>query len=181
MNGHPEWDVIKVEYRFAATARRDRVRKRESHFRNLLPGAHGFLLRRTRDYAKNFLLFHDEEIVPVNLDFSAGVLTKENVIAFFEREREKLAFVIGPAFANRNNFTFLWLVFGRIRDDNSAPSRASFFDTPHQNAVVERDKCVSPCVQTPVSLEFVGLEDSYEKPTLARVTHVEAPTADMLD
>ena len=150
---------MKVECRFAATARRDRIRKRELHFRNLRPDAHGFVLRRTRDHTKNFFLFHDEEIVPVDLDFSARVLTEENVIAFFEREREKFAFVIGPAVANRDNFTFLWLVFGRIRDDNSAPSRASFFDTPHQNAVVERNKCVSPCVQTPVSLEFVCLED----------------------
>src|SRR5205823_11152698 len=101
---------------------------------NLSLGSHGLFLRSTGDDSEDFLLFHDEEVFSVNLDLGTGVLAEQNAVAFFYREGKKLAFVIGLALPNREDFAFLWLIFGRIRDDDAASSCASFFYSPHQNA-----------------------------------------------
>ncbi len=59
--------------------------------------------------------------------------------------REHFAFVVGLALANRDDFALLWFVFSRVRDDDSTPSCADFFYSPHQNAVVQWGKLCGHC------------------------------------
>src|SRR5271157_4732695 len=47
--------------------------------------------------AKDFFLAHDQEVFAVNLDLGAGVLAKQDAVAFLHIEREGLAFVVGLA------------------------------------------------------------------------------------
>ena len=54
----------------------------------LLLCSYGLFLGRAGDDAEDFLLFHDEEVFSVNLDLSAGILAKQNAVAFFYRERK---------------------------------------------------------------------------------------------
>src|ERR1700687_771978 len=53
-----------------------------------------FLLGRTSHHAENLFLAHDDEIFTIQLDLRTGVLAKQNVIAFFYRQREHLPLVI---------------------------------------------------------------------------------------
>src|SRR5882762_1124150 len=106
-------------------------------------GSYGLFLRRTGDDAQDLLLLHDEEVFSIKLDLGAGVLAEQNAVALLYRERKDLAFVIGLASANRDDFPFLWFIFGRIGNDEATPSGASFFYSPHQDAVVEWGKFCS--------------------------------------
>ena len=63
---------------------------------------------------------HDEEIFAINLDFGAGVLAEQDAVAFFHSEREHLAFIVGLALADGDDFAFLRFVFGGVGDDDAA-------------------------------------------------------------
>src|SRR5579864_4097799 len=49
--------------------------------------------------AEDFIFFHDDELFAIDLDFGAGVLAEQDAVAFFDGQREGLAFVVGAAFA----------------------------------------------------------------------------------
>src|SRR5207237_5830459 len=70
-------------------------------------------LGRTRNDAKNFFLFHNEEILSIKFDLGAGVLAEQNAVAFLHREREQLTFIVGLALPDRDDSALLWFIFGR--------------------------------------------------------------------
>src|SRR5207237_8505144 len=95
------------------------------------------LLGGTRNDAKNFFFFHNEEIPSIKLDLGTGVLAEQNAVAFLHRKWEQLAFIVGLAIPHGDDSTLLWFIFGRI-GDNEASSRSSrFFYAAHQDAVME--------------------------------------------
>ena len=69
----------------------------------------------------------------------------------FYVEREDLAFVVGLAFADGDDFTFLGLFLGGVGDDDAATDGFTLFDTTNQDAIVQRSKggrygCSCHCV-----------------------------------
>src|SRR5208337_991244 len=70
--------------------------------------------------AEYFFLAHDQEVFAVNLDLGAGVLAKQDAVAFLHIEREGFTFVVGLAPAHRDHFALLRLVLGAVRDNDSA-------------------------------------------------------------
>ena len=65
----------------------------ENHYHYVGPFADylGYIYSNTPDTAtdaKDFLLFHNEEVIPINLDLGPGVLAEQNRVAFFHGERE---------------------------------------------------------------------------------------------
>ena len=67
---------------------------------------------RAGDDAEDFFFAHDDEIFTIQLDFGAGVFAEQNVVAFFNREREYLAFVVALAASDGDDFALLWFIFG---------------------------------------------------------------------
>ena len=63
-----------------------------------------FLASRARHDAENLFFAHDDEIFTIQLDLSTGVLAKQNVIAFLNRERKYLSFVVALAASNGYDF-----------------------------------------------------------------------------
>src|SRR5205823_5444080 len=66
----------------------------------LPPGSDGCLLADARQHAQNFLFLDNQKIFVVNLDLSARILAKQDVVSLFHREREDLAVFIAPALAH---------------------------------------------------------------------------------
>src|SRR5215469_3515123 len=80
--------------------------------RHLLLRSSEFFLRvaaRAREDAEDFVFLYDDELFAINLDLGAGVLAEQDAVAFFHRQREGLAFVVGPALADGNDFALLGL------------------------------------------------------------------------
>jgi hypothetical protein len=59
------------------------------------------------------------------------------VIAFFDGERENLAFVVAFAASNGDNLALGRFVFSAVRYNDAASGGAYFFYSADQNAVVE--------------------------------------------
>src|ERR1700692_2529931 len=86
---------------------------------NLAARADGFFLvragrsgvRSASKDAENFFFFHDDEVFAIDLDFGAGIFAEQDAVAFFNGERESLAFVVGAAFAGGDDFALLWFIF----------------------------------------------------------------------
>src|SRR5579872_3039429 len=62
--------------------------------------------------AEDFFFFHDDEVFAIDLDFGAGILAEQDAVAFFNRQREGLALVVGAAFTGGDDFALLGLVLG---------------------------------------------------------------------
>src|SRR5207245_4183418 len=80
---------------------------------------------------------HDDEVLTIELDFSAGVLTKQDSVAIFYVERTNLAVFIDLALADGNDFALLRLFFGRVGDDDATAGGLALFNATDQNAVME--------------------------------------------
>src|SRR5437879_770356 len=104
----------------------------------LPPRSDGFSLGDARQHAENFLFLHNQEIFAVNLDFSAGILSEQDVVSLFHRQREHLAVVIAPAFAYGDDLALQRLVLSTVRYEDSAASGCRFFYATNQYAVVQR-------------------------------------------
>src|SRR5437899_1306423 len=128
------------------TTRIETALSQENRGRDLLASTDGLasadtlFFGRTRNDAKNFFLFHNEEIVSIEFDLGTGVLAEQNAVAFLHRKWEQLAFIVGLALAHRDDSALLWFIFGRIGDDEASSRSSRFFYAAHQDAVMERCK-----------------------------------------
>src|SRR3954451_10306639 len=79
-----------------------------SYPRTVLPLRAGeFLLGRgsgAGQDSQDFVFLHDDELFAINLDLRAGVLAEQDAVAFFDGQREGLAFVVSAALAGRDDF-----------------------------------------------------------------------------
>src|ERR1017187_7400850 len=82
----------------------------------LSTAAKGSLLNDRVDVA----LFDDEELFPIELNFLAGVLAVEHLIADFNVHRDGFAIVGDAAGANGHDFTLIGLLFGGVRQNDTA-------------------------------------------------------------
>src|SRR5437660_1749144 len=102
-------------------------------------------LGRTGENSQNFVFFHDQEIFAIELNLGSGILAEQDPVALFYCQGEYLAFIVRAALADGDDFALLRLVFGAIRNDDSATSRFSFFHATHQDAVMEWGKLSHSC------------------------------------
>ena len=64
------------------------------------------------DDAEDFFLSHNQKLLAVDLDLGAGILAEQHAVARLHIQREDLAFVVGLALADGDDFAFLGFFFG---------------------------------------------------------------------
>src|SRR6186713_3010499 len=72
------------------------------------------------DHAHDVGLLHDQEFLAVELDLCARPLAEQHAVARFQVDRNELAVLVAAAGADCNDFAFLRLLLGGIRDDDPA-------------------------------------------------------------
>src|SRR5260370_18104368 len=93
------------------------------------------------DDAEDVLLLHDEEILAVEGDVVAGVLSEEHAISRLDVERDLLAVLRYPSLAHRDDLALLRLLLGAVRDhDRAAPGRLAL-DPLVEHSVVRLVQC----------------------------------------
>ena len=81
----------------------------------LTPGLRGLLLRnRLVDDAHDVGLLHDQEFLAVNLDLCARPFAEQHAITFFDIDRNKLAGLIAPTWADGDDLSLRGLLLGGI-------------------------------------------------------------------
>ena len=90
------------------------------------------------DDRQHFVLFHDEVILPIELDFLAGILTEEDRVAGCDVQGNALAIVLGLAASGRDDFALLGFFLRRVGNDDSPDLLFAFFKALDDDAVVER-------------------------------------------
>src|SRR6185369_6013395 len=61
--------------------------------------------------AEHFFLTHDEELFAIDLDLGSGILAEQDAVARLYFEGVNFAFFVALAFADGDDFAFLWFVF----------------------------------------------------------------------
>jgi hypothetical protein len=87
--------------------------------------------------AEDVFLLHDEILLTVELDLAAGVLAEEHAVPCLDVERVLLAGLGYSALADRDDFPFLRLLLGAVRDDDAAASSLFLLDSLDEDAVVQ--------------------------------------------
>src|SRR5262249_2692770 len=107
-----------------------------------IPPECSYLLRalafgRGLDHAEDVVLSQDQVFVAVELNLGPGVFPEQDPVAGFEVDRDPLAVVEQLAVAYRQNFSFLRLLFGRVRNVQTASHLLLLLQPAHDDAVVE--------------------------------------------
>src|SRR5205823_2233019 len=88
--------------------------------------------------AQDVALLHDQELLVVDLDFSARPFAEQHAIADLEIDRDQLAGFVTPARADRGDFALGRLFLRGIRNDDAASRLLFGVDTLDHDAVVKR-------------------------------------------
>src|SRR5271169_990899 len=88
--------------------------------------------------AHDVALFHDQELLTVELDFGARPLAEQNAVANLEIDRDQLAGFVAATRADGGDFALRGLFLGTVRNDNAASCLLFGVDTLDHNAVVKR-------------------------------------------
>src|SRR6266478_9477921 len=105
------------------------------------------------DDAEDVLLLHYEEILAVEGDVVAGVLSKEHAISRLDVERDLLAVLRYPSLADRDDLALLRLLLGAVRDDDRAAPGRLVLDPLDEDSVVQRVQCGVFCLSHDVRSE----------------------------
>src|SRR6266496_4903785 len=73
---------------------------------------------KSRDNADDVVFAHMQQVLTVQLEFLAGVLAEENLVADLDAHRDQLAVVVGLAGPGEHDFTLRWLLGRRVGDDD---------------------------------------------------------------
>ena len=90
------------------------------------------------DDRQHVVFAHDDVLVAVNLDFGARILAHKNAVALFHFHGNALTIFIKTARTDGHDFALLGLLFGRIRNDDSAPDGLTGFLALDENTVCKR-------------------------------------------
>src|SRR2546421_966572 len=105
--------------------------------------------------AEDIILAHDQVGLTVHLDLGAAVFRDQHLVAFFDGELDLLAVFVHFAGAERDDFAFLRLFLGGIRDDNAALFGFLLFNRLHQHPIPERSYVNCHTLVTPSSALWV--------------------------
>src|SRR5438128_11865051 len=93
---------------------------------------------RSADDPQDVAFLHDDQVFTVDLDLGARPLAEQDLVAGLDVERRDLAlFALGAA-ANGDDFAFLRLFLGGVRNDDSARRLLISLDAANEDAVVKR-------------------------------------------
>jgi len=92
------------------------------------------------DDAHDIGLLHDQEILAVDLHFSARPFAKQHRVADFQVDRDQLAALVAAARADGDDFALRGLLFGRVGNDDAASSFFFGINALDDDAVVKRDE-----------------------------------------
>src|SRR6202022_1272441 len=88
--------------------------------------------------AHDVALFHDQEILAVELDLGAGPFAEQHAVADLEIDRNQLAGLVTAARTNRRDFALRRLFLGAVGNDDAASGFVFGTDALDHDAVVER-------------------------------------------
>src|SRR5580704_16411166 len=91
----------------------------------------------TLDHAHNVGLFHDQEILPIDLDFGAGPFSKQHPVARFDVKRNELAAFVTGARSDGDDLAFLRFFLGCVWNDDAAFRLVLALDAADDDAVVQ--------------------------------------------
>src|SRR2546421_1336986 len=94
-------------------------------------------MRGLLDDPENVVLAQDEMLLIFEFDLAPGIFAEQDLVAGAHFRRNQLAVVVDLAFANRDNFAFLWFLLRRVRDDDAAFGLLLFLDALDQNAITQ--------------------------------------------
>src|SRR5713101_9986843 len=96
-----------------------------------------FLARSALDDSQNLVLAHDQELLVINLDFRAAVLSKQNAVADANIQRLARPVFAIFAFADGDNLALLGLLFCGVGNDDPAANLLAFLNAPQNHAVLK--------------------------------------------
>src|SRR6056297_303117 len=90
------------------------------------------------DDSEDVVLAHDQILLTFNLDFTAGILAEQNLVAFLDIQWQNLAFRSYFAFTYRNDLAFLRLFLGDgVGDNNSRSGLGFLFHTLDNDTILQ--------------------------------------------
>src|SRR5215472_15521849 len=95
---------------------------------------------RLGDHAHDVGLFHDDQLLAVELDLGAGPLAEQHPVAGLDIHRHELAILAASPRANRDNFPLHRLFLGRIGDDDPAFGLILFLHALDHHAIMQWPK-----------------------------------------
>src|SRR5581483_1081342 len=101
-------------------------------------GSGGLLADRTAfENAHHVGFLHDQVFLTVDLDLGAGPLAEQDAVAGLDVERDELAGFVAGAGADGDDFAFLGLLLGGIRNDDAAGGPLIGVDPANEDAVMQ--------------------------------------------
>src|SRR5229473_5504780 len=88
--------------------------------------------------AHDVALFHDQQLLAVDLDLGTGPFAKQHAVADLEVDRDQLAIFVTAARSDRGDFALRGLFLGSVRNDDAASCLLFGVDALDHNAVVKR-------------------------------------------
>src|SRR5438045_2347366 len=92
-------------------------------------------------HAHDVALLHDQEFVPIQLDFGSRPLAKQHSVADLELDRDQLSRFVTAARPDRGNLALRGLFLGSVRNDDAAFGLFFGIKTLDHDAVMQRTKC----------------------------------------
>src|SRR4051812_2846158 len=97
-----------------------------------------WLLRRSADNPEDVAFLHDDEVLTVDLHLGARPFAEQDLVAGLDVRRRHLAVVGARAGADGNDFAFLRLFLGGVRDDDPASGLFVGLDSADEDAIMKR-------------------------------------------
>src|SRR4051812_21145517 len=95
------------------------------------------LARASADHAEDVGFLHDQEVLAVELDLASGPFAEQDPVARLDVERSHRAVLGTRARADGDDFAFLRLLLGGVRDDDATRGLRGGEDAADEHAVVE--------------------------------------------
>ena len=90
------------------------------------------------DNTQNVGFLHDQQVFAADLDFGSRPLAEQNLVASLDFQSDQLASFVTSACANSDDFAFLRLFLGGVRDDDAASGLGFRFNATNDDAVMKR-------------------------------------------
>src|SRR5690606_5301084 len=93
--------------------------------------------RASAQHAEDVALFHDDDLLAVDLDLGAAPLAEQHLVTLLEIERHELAALVARARTDGEDLALLRLLGGGVGDDDAAGGLRLAVEALDQDAVME--------------------------------------------
>src|SRR5580704_10694905 len=105
-----------------------------------MAGSSPAMTKKSVDHAHYVGLFHDQELVAVELDLGARPFAEQHAVAGLDAHRGELAALVAAAGADDDDFAFLRLFLDGVGNDDAALGLGLGVDTLDDHPVMERSE-----------------------------------------